>query len=154
MQTRLSAWCQHLPHICRKWCICQQVFVCVCARLCVLLLSSSHAYFFVGKLVCVSSSTVWQVRGCVWACTGACVHNQVCLCTGIFCVIPALLLSLAQDYYSVSDLLLPFFFISIFSLCFFFFYLFYSAIFLMNTYMIFCFYPPLVLVLLLFLLNI
>lgn len=88
----------------------KRLCACVRARLCVLLLSSSHAYFFVGKLVCVSSSTVWQVRGCVWACTGACVHNQVCLCTGIFCVIPALLLSLAQDYYSVSDLLLPFFY--------------------------------------------
>lgn len=64
-----------------------------------------------------------------------CVCNQVCLCATVFCAIPELLLSLTWDYYSVSDLLLPF--ISIFSPCFIIF--FYSAIFLMNTYMIF---PP------------
>lgn len=98
--------------------------VCVCVfGVLVVVVQPMCTFFFVGKLMCVSSP-----------CLCVCLCNQVCLCATVFCAIPELLLSLTWDYYSVSDLLLPF--ISIFSPCFIIF--FYSAIFLMNTYMI----PP------------
>lgn len=142
--TRLCAASQHLPHIHRNWFI-SLPSVCVCVfGVLVVVVQPMCTFFFVGKLMCVSSP-----------CLFVCVCNQVCLCTTVFCVIPELLLSLTWDYYSVSDLLLPF--ISIFSPCFIIF--FYLAIFLMNTYMIspLCSPPtPLcfVLALLLFLLHI